>query len=189
MLTNSGELANRIKQLSLHGLSADAWKRYSDSGYRQYHVVEAGFKYNMTDMQAAIGLHQFGRLEEYAQRRQQIWGMYQRAFASTPLALPAPDDAGTVHARHLFTVLVDEEKCGVSRDEFLSLMTDHNIGVGVHYLAVPEHPYYQRAYGWRLGDWPNAMRIGRQTVSLPLSGCLTDDDVQDVIDAVFDILS
>lgn len=189
VLTDSAKLADRIKQLCLHGLSADAWKRYSDSGYKHYYVVEAGYKYNMMDLQAAIGLRQFERLERYAERRQQIWRRYVEAFASTPLVLPAPDEPDTRHARHLFTVLVDEEKCGVSRDEFLSLMTEHHIGVGVHYLAVPEHPYYQQTYGWRPEAWPNAMRIGRQTVSLPLSGCLTDDDVQDVIQAVYDILS
>jgi len=189
VLTHSAKLADRIKQLCLHGLSADAWKRYSDSGYKHYYVVEAGYKYNMMDLQAAIGLRQFERLERYAERRQQIWRCYVEAFASTPLVLPAPDEPDTRHARHLFTVLVDEEKCGVSRDEFLSLMTEHHIGVGVHYLAVPEHPYYQQTYGWRPEAWPNAMRIGRQTVSLPLSGCLTDDDVQDVIQAVYDILS
>ncbi len=189
VLTNADDLADRIKQLCLHGLSADAWKRYSDSGYKHYYVVEAGYKYNMTDMQAAIGLHQFERLEQNARRRQQIWDTYLQAFASTPLILPAPVAAHTRHARHLFTVLVDEEKCGVSRDEFLSLMTAHNIGVGVHYLSIPEHPYYQRAFGWRPEAWPHAMRIGRQTVSLPLSGCLTDEDVQDVIAAVYDILA
>ena len=189
VLTHSAKLADRIKQLCLHGLSADAWKRYSDSGYKHYYVVEAGYKYNMMDLQAAIGLRQFERLERYAERRQQIWRRYVEAFASTPLVLPAPDEPDTRHARHLFTVLVDEEKCGVSRDEFLSLMTEHHIGVGVHYLAVPEHPYYQQTYGWQPEAWPNAMRIGRQTVSLPLSGCLTDDDVQDVIQAVYDILS
>ncbi len=188
VLTQSPELARRIKQLSLHGLSADAWKRYSDRGYKHYYVTEAGYKYNMMDLQAAIGLRQFERLESYARRRQQIWNTYQKALAATPLGLPTPDEPDTCHARHLFTVLVDQETCGVSRDEFLSLMTDHHIGVGVHYLSVPEHPYYQHTYGWRPEDWPNAMRIGRQTVSLPLSGCLSDEDVQDVIDAVYDVL-
>lgn len=189
ILTNYNDIAVRCKQLSLHGLSADAWKRYSDSGYRHYYVAEAGYKYNMTDMQASLALHQFDRLEKMAQRRKEVWGQYLSAFASTPLGLPAPEEHDTRHARHLFTVLVDEEKCGISRDDFLSAMTTHNIGVGVHYLAIPEHPFYQKAYGWKPEDWPNAMRIGRQTVSLPLSGCLSDADVADVIAAVHDILS
>jgi dTDP-4-amino-4,6-dideoxygalactose transaminase len=189
VLTNSAELADRIKQLSLHGLSADAWRRYSDSGYKHYYAVEAGYKYNMMDLQAAIGLHQFERLAGYARRRQQIWEMYLQAFASTPLVLPSSEEPDTRHARHLFTVLVDQERCGITRDEFLSRMTEHNIGVGVHYLSIPEHPYYQQTYGWLPEAWPNAMRIGRQTVSLPLSGCLTGGDVQDVIDAVYDVLA
>jgi dTDP-4-amino-4,6-dideoxygalactose transaminase len=189
VLTQSAELATRLKQLSLHGLSADAWKRYSDSGYKHYYVVEAGYKYNMMDLQAAIGLRQLERIDQFARQRERIWSTYLQALAGTPLGLPAPDEPNTRHARHLFTVLVDEEKCGVSRDEFLERMTAHNIGVGVHYLSVPEHPHYQKTYGWRPQAWPNAMRIGRQTVSLPLSGCLTDNDAWDVINAIYDILS
>jgi dTDP-4-amino-4,6-dideoxygalactose transaminase len=188
VLTDSTDLANRIKQLCLHGLSVNAWERYSDSGFKHYYVIEAGYKYNMTDVQAAIGLSQLERIASYAERRRQIWNRYLEAFASSSLGLPAPEEPNTRHAWHLFTVLVDQEKCGVPRDEFLSLMTEHNIGVGVHYLSVPEHPYYQQVFGWRPEAWPNAMRIGRQTVSLPLSGCLTDDDVEDVITAVYSIV-
>jgi dTDP-4-amino-4,6-dideoxygalactose transaminase len=189
VLTPSEALAARLKQLSLHGLSADAWKRYSDSGYKHYYVVEAGFKYNMMDLQAAIGLHQLERLEPYAAQRERLWNFYRRALAEAPLALPAPDEPNTRHARHLFTVQVDEAKCGVSRDEFLERMTAHHIGVGVHYLSIPEHPYYRKTFGWRPEDWPHAMRIGRQTVSLPLSGCMTESDAQDVVSAIHDILS
>jgi len=188
VLTNDDDLAIRIKQLCLHGLSADAWKRYSDSGYKHYYVAEAGYKYNMTDMQASVGLHQLERIGQLAERRREVWEAYLQALGNTSLRLPAPEEPDTRHARHLFTVRVDEEKCGISRDGFLTAMTRHNIGVGVHYLAIPEHPYYQRAFGWKAEDWPNAMCIGRQTVSLPLSGCLSDKDVQDVINAVYDVL-
>jgi dTDP-4-amino-4,6-dideoxygalactose transaminase len=86
-------------------------------------------------------------------------------------------------------VLVDEQRCGLTRDQLLACMNEHNIGVGVHFLSIPEHPYYQRAFGWRPEDWPNAMRLGRQTVSLPLSGCLSDGDVEDVLTAVHDTLA
>lgn len=188
VLTNSPELASRVKQLSLHGLNADAWRRYSDSGYRHYFVGEAGYKYNMMDLQAAIGLHQLERIEQYAMRRQEIWARYMEAFAGGPLGLPSPDESDIRHAHHLFTVQVDEAKCGVTRDDFLGLMTEHNIGVGVHYLSVAEHPYYQQHFGWIPDEWPYAMRIGRETVSLPLSGCLGDDDVEDVICAVNSIV-
>lgn len=182
-------LIARVKIMALHGMSKDAWHRFGDQGYKHYQVVEAGFKYNMMDLQAAIGIHQLARVERNWVRRQAIWKRYMDAFASTPLGLPAPVAEGTRHAYHLFTVMVDESRCGLSRDDFLAAMNRRRIGVGVHYLSVPEHPYYQGHYGWRPEQWPHAMQLGRQTVSLPLSPALTDDDVERVIGAVKDILA
>lgn len=176
--------AARIKVLGLHGMSKDAWKRFSDEGFRHYQVVEAGFKYNMMDLQAAIGMHQLQRIEGYWERRRQIWERYDEAFADLPLQLPAAPEAQTRHAFHLYTVLVDEDRTGITRDRFLESMARHNIGVGVHYLSLPEHPYYQQRFDWRPQQWPHAMRFGRQTVSLPISARLTDEDVGDVIEAV-----
>jgi len=184
ILIRSGEDAARIKTLALHGMSRDAWKRFSDEGYKHYFVVECGFKYNMMDLQAAIGIHQLKRVESYWKRRQQIWQRYNEAFADFPIGLPTDPEPQTRHAYHLYTILVEEENCGVSRDAFLNAMTENNIGVGVHYLSIPEHPYYQKTFGWQPEDYPNAMRIGRQTVSLPISAKLTDEDVEDVIEAV-----
>jgi len=184
ILARRAEDAARLKTLALHGMSHDAWKRFSDSGYRHYQVVECGFKYNMMDLQAAIGLHQLARVEASWQRRRAIWARYQDAFADLPVTRPAESDPHSRHAHHLYTLLVDEARCGRTRDEFLEHMTAQRIGVGVHYLSLPEHPYYQDRLGWRPVDTPNAMRIGRQTVSLPLSPALTDADVADVIAAV-----
>lgn len=188
ILTRSAEDAARIKTLALHGMSRDAWKRFSDEGYKHYFVTECGFKYNMMDLQAAIGIHQLKRVESYWKRRQQIWQKYNEAFADLPIALSAEPEPQTRHPYHLYTILVDKEKCGITRDAFLNAMTAHNIGVGVHYLSIPEHPYYQETFGWRPEDYPNAMRTGRQTVSLPLSAKLTDEDVEDVIKAVVNII-
>ncbi|NEO68929.1 DegT/DnrJ/EryC1/StrS family aminotransferase [Moorena sp. SIO3H5] len=184
VLTNCEEDAARIKILGLHGMSKDAWKRFGDEGYKHYQVVECGFKYNMMDLQGAIGIHQLERVEPYWQRRQEIWQKYNQAFANLPIGLPAEPEPDTRHAYHLYTVMVDEAKTGISRDGFLNRMTAENIGVGVHYLSVAEHPYYQQTFGWKPEDYPNAMGIGRQTVSLPLSAKLTDEDVEDVIWAV-----
>jgi dTDP-4-amino-4,6-dideoxygalactose transaminase len=184
VLTEREEDAARLKILALHGMSKDAWKRFGDEGYKHYQVIEAGFKYNMMDLQAAIGLHQLQRIESYWQRRAEIWQRYQEAFAELPLGLPAPIEPGTRHAYHLYTIMVDEANVGLSRDEFLQAMTQQNIGVGVHYLSIPEHPYYQKTFGWKPEDYPHAMRIGRQTVSLPISAKLTEEDVEDVIQAV-----
>jgi dTDP-4-amino-4,6-dideoxygalactose transaminase len=188
VLTRREEDAARIKMLALHGMSKDAWKRFSDEGYKHYYIVECGFKYNMMDLQAAIGIHQLQRVERYWQRRCEIWNRYNEAFADLPLKLPLQPDLETRHAYHLYTILVDEIKTGISRDGFLNAMTANNIGVGVHYLSIAEHPYYQKTFGWKPEDYPNAMRIGRRTVSLPISAKLTDEDVGDVIEAVRDIL-
>ncbi len=174
----------RLKVLGLHGMSSDAWKRFTDSGYKHYEVVEAGYKYNMMDLQAAIGIHQLRRVEENLVRRREIWDFYDHALANLPLGLPAPEEPNTVHARHLYTVLVDEDVAGVCRDEFLNRMHSENIGTGVHYLAIPEHPYYRDRFGWVLEDTPEAVNIGRQTVSLPLSAKLTNEDLEDVVEAV-----
>lgn len=111
-----------------------------------------------------------------------------KLLSDLPIGLPADPEPQTRHAYHLYTILIDEGKCGISRDAFLNAMTKHNIGVGVHYLSIPEHPYYQKTFGWQPEDYPNAMRIGRQTVSLPLSAKLTDKDVEDVITAVVNIV-
>lgn len=174
----------RIKVLGLHGMSKDAWKRFSDDGYKHYQVVECGFKYNMMDLQAAIGIHQLQRVETCWAKRQAVWRQYDEAFAGLPLTIPAEVEPETRHAYHLYTILVDETRTGISRDCFLDAMTACNIGVGVHYLSIPEHPFYQRAYGWRPEQYPHAMRIGRQTVSLPIAANLSSEDTEDVIEAV-----
>jgi dTDP-4-amino-4,6-dideoxygalactose transaminase len=184
VLTRREENLARIKVLALHGMSKDAWKRFSDEGYKHYQVVDAGFKYNMMDIQAAIGIHQLERVEANWQRRQKIWQRYDDAFDGLPVTRPAAPEPDTRHAYHLYTLLIDERTARTSRDHFLDGMTRRNIGVGVHYLSIPEHPYYQEAFGWRPEDFPNAMRIGRQTVSIPLSPRLSDSDVEDVIAAV-----
>lgn len=189
ILTRHQEAAARIKTLALHGMSKDAWKRFGDEGYKHYYVEECGYKYNMMDLQAAIGIHQLARVEDYWQRRAVIWQRYMEAFQDLPIELPAAPEADTRHGYHLFTVLIDEAKTGISRDRFLTAMTAENVGVGVHYLSIPEHPYYQKNFNWRPEDYPQATRIGRQTVSLPLSAKLSDRDVEDVILAVRKILA
>jgi dTDP-4-amino-4,6-dideoxygalactose transaminase len=188
VLAKREEDINRVKMLALHGMSKDAWHRFGDEGFKHYYVVECGFKYNMMDLQAAIGIHQLARVETNWQRRQTIWNRYQQAFADLPVTRPLDPEPNTRHGYHLYTLLIDKEKTGIERDAFLDKMTALNIGVGVHYLSIPEHPFYQQKFGWKPENYPHAMKVGRQTVSLPLSAKLTDKDVGDVILAIKSVL-
>lgn len=188
ILTDNEEYARQSKVLALHGMSCDAWARFSDKGYKHYLVTEAGFKYNMTDLQAAIGIHQLQRVEQYWKKRQYVWKKYNDAFVDLPITSPMDPEKDTRHAYHLYSILIDEEKTGISRDTFLNKMNERHIGTGVHYLSIPEHPYYQKRFGWKPEDTPHAMQVGRQTVSLPISAKLTDQDINDVVSAVKDTL-
>jgi dTDP-4-amino-4,6-dideoxygalactose transaminase len=182
--TNSAEFAEKIKVYALHGMSRDAWKRFSADGYKHYQVLFPGFKYNMMDLQAAIGLHQLARVKQNLERRNRIWQMYNEAFVNLPVGRPAPDEPDTLHGRHLYTLMIGEDRCGVSRDGFIQRMQNENIGCGVHYLGIHLHPYYRDRFGFRPEDFPNASWISERTVSIPLSPKLTECDASDVIDAV-----
>jgi dTDP-4-amino-4,6-dideoxygalactose transaminase len=182
--TRDPAAAQRLKMLGLHGLDADAWMRYSDGGYRHYEVVEPGFKYNMTDLQAALGIHQLARVEQNLMRRQAIWARYDAAFADLPVFVPAPEAPGTRHARHLYTLLLDIDRLRVDRDAVQAALHELKIGTGIHYRALHLHRYYRETHGYAPGDFPNSEWISDRTLSLPLSPKLDDVDVDDVIHAV-----
>jgi dTDP-4-amino-4,6-dideoxygalactose transaminase len=185
---NEDQIA-RARILALHGMSKDAWHRFGDQGYKHYQVVECGFKYNMMDIQAALGLHQLARVGRNWQRRDAIWQRYDEAFAGLPVTLPAAPGADIRHGRHLYTIMIEPERCGVTRDSFVAAMTVAGIGTGVHYMSIPEHPYYQRRFGWAPEQWPCAMKLGRETVSLPLSPSMSCKDIDRIIDTVCKIIS
>ena len=188
VLTNNKEFADKIKILALHGMSKDAWKRFSDDGYKHYEVVYPGFKYNMMDIQASIGIHQLKRLERYHKKRKQIWDFYNKELKNLPLGLPDYGGKDIKHVMHLYTVLVDEKKCGISRDKFMQELHLRGIGTGVHYNPVHLHKYYRDTYRFKEGDYPNAEYIGSRTVSLPLSAKLTMEDAKRVVGAIKEIL-
>jgi len=188
VIAKNDDLISRIKVLALHGMSKDAWKRFSDEGYKHYQVVEAGFKYNMMDLQAAIGIHQLARVEQNWKRRQEIWKIYNEELINLPITLPADPQPYIKHGYHLYTILIDKKKTGISRDEFLEFMIKEKIGVGVHYLSIPEHIFYQKHYKWNPDSYPNAKIIGRQTVSIPLSPKLSDEQVYRIIDSIKKII-
>jgi dTDP-4-amino-4,6-dideoxygalactose transaminase len=182
--TEDGALAAKVLMLSRHGMSQNAWERFSVERYRHYEVSLPGFKYAMTDLQAALGIHQLGRLGQGEQRRLEVWDRYDDALAELPLERPAPIEEGTVHARHLYSVLIDTEAVGRTRDEIVDALIALRIGTGVHYVPLHLHPWYREAYGYRPGAFPSAERIGERTLSLPLSAKLTDRDVDSVVAAL-----
>ena len=181
------ELAARIEQLALHGLSVGAWQRFSDAGFKHYEASEVGFKFNMTDIQAALGIHQLPRLDEWINQRAEHWAAYDGELSSLPLALPAKAPNYVHHARHLYQVRVLPES-GLTRDEVLDALHSRKIGAGVHYRGVHLHPYYRDRYEIDPASLPSATTISDTTLSLPLSSKLTEGDRGDVVEALHQIL-
>ena len=187
-ITSDPSIAEKLKRLALHGMSKDAWKRFSPEGYQHYDVEFAGFKYNMTDIQASICIHQLKKVNKNWERRKYIWEIYNQEFSKLPITLPVAADINTIHAYHLYTILVEENKAKISRDNFLNEMTKLKIGTGVHYRSLPEYTFYQKKYSWSPKDYPNGYFVGRNTVSLPLSAAMSDDDICRVVHAVKRVL-
>ncbi|MGF7534606.1 DegT/DnrJ/EryC1/StrS family aminotransferase [Bacillus mexicanus] len=185
LTTDDEELADHIRVLSLHGMSKAAWNRYSSKGSWYYEVELPGYKMNMFDLQAALGLHQLKRLDDMQKRREEIAGCYQAAFQQIPgLITPFVHDDGR-HAWHLYVLQVDEKQAGVTRDEMIMALKDeYNIGASVHFIPVHIHPYYQKQFGFKEWDFPIAMNYYKRTLSLPLYPSMSDEDVHDVIEAV-----
>ncbi len=186
--TNKEVWADKIKMYGLHGLSKDAWKRYSDEGFIHYQVLFPGFKYNMMDIQASLGIHQMKRIDKYLKRRKEIWEKYNSAFSNLPVSCPAQPEKNTVHARHLYTLLIDIDKIKKTRDDVQQELHELNIGTGIHFISLHLHDYYRKTYDFKPDDFPNAKFISDRTISLPFSAKLTDVDVGDVIEAVSEVV-
>ncbi len=187
MLTGPAELVDRARVLGLHGMSGNAWSRYSPGGGWYYEVVEPGYKYNMTDIQAALGLRQLDRLDWMQERRREIAARYARALGGVdglglPAARPHVDSAW-----HLFPVRVRSKASSLDRDHFIEELGRRNIGTSVHFIPVHLHPFYARKYGYGRGDFPVAEAAFDELVSLPLHPGLSDLDVGDVTEAVTEL--
>lgn len=185
MLTaRSGERVDWIRSAALHGLSRDAWTRYAPGGRPGYDVVMAGWKYNMPDIQAALGLSQLTRLEASLARREELWRRYERGLDGLPLRLPADSCPGTRHARHLFPIRVHARAAGVDRDELAAALGRAGIATSVHFRPLHLQPFYAGRFGHRHGAFPQAEEAADQLLSLPFSAALTDAQVDRVVAAV-----
>jgi dTDP-4-amino-4,6-dideoxygalactose transaminase len=188
MLTGPPGLVEEARIWSLHGMSRDAWKRYSAEGSWYYEVVRPGFKYNMTDMQAAIGLHQLRKLPQFQARRREIVRRYNEAFSQFE-ELQIPTERPEVeHAWHLYVLRLNVERLNVSRNQFIEELKARNIGTSVHFIPIHLHPYYRDKYGYKPDDFPVAYREYQRIISLPLYPRMSDRDVEDVIEAVADVV-
>lgn len=179
--------ADALKILASQGMTRGAWTRYSDKGYKQYQIVVAGFKFNMMDLQAGIGIRQLAKIERYLKIREKIWKVYDKAFRDLPLEIPAPAERGTRHARHLYTILLDLNALKIGRDQFQHELFLRKIGTGVHFISVHLQPYYRRKFGLKPHDFPQSNQMSERTLSLPLSAAMTDRDTYDVVEAVKEI--
>lgn len=187
--TENDAWAERCRIMSLHGISRDAWKRYTAEGSWLYEILAPGFKYNMTDVAAAMGLAQLAKVDLMHARRAAIAKRYSQAFAGVPeLETPAEEPPGGSHAWHLYMLRLRLERLSVDRAAFVEAMRAENIGVSVHFIPLHVHPYYRETYAYRSEDFPIAHREFLREVSLPIYSRMSDTDVEDVIGAVVGII-
>ena len=185
MVCNDGELADHYRLLRFHGVSRDAWKRYHRGGAPRYDVVEPGWKYNMLDLQAALGIHQFRKLDRFNRRREELAERYARLLADVPEICPLGRVAYPAkHAWHLYVVRLNLEAVDLPRDEFMQALGEENIGTGLHFPALHSSAYYRKKYGYQPGDLPVAEDAGERILSLPLYPLLTEQDQDDVMAAI-----
>ena len=179
------DAAERVSVLRQHGMSKGAWNRYAATGTPHYDLLFPGLKYNMLDIQAAIGNDQLTRLASFNARRREIVSMYRKGLEALPgIVLPPEPAQGDVHSWHILTPLIDIDYLCFSRDEFMARMRELNIGTALHYQALHLFSYYGREYGWKRGDFPGAEFVSDRIVSIPLFPAMTDGDVADVIEAI-----
>jgi dTDP-4-amino-4,6-dideoxygalactose transaminase len=187
-LTGASDLIDLARIIGHHGMNRDAWKRFDKSGSWYYEVVLPGFKYNMTDVQAAIGLHQLDRLASFQKRRREIVTAYEKGFQDLT-ALQLPVERPEVESSwHLYVIRLNLDQLRIDRNTFIEELKVRDIGTSVHYLPVHMHPFYRDKYGYKPEDCPVAADAFSRMLTLPLHPGLADQDVQDVIEAVRDIV-
>jgi dTDP-4-amino-4,6-dideoxygalactose transaminase len=189
MLTGPAEVIDRARIMALHGMSRDAWKRYEQGASWKYDIVAPGFKYNMTDIQASLGLWQLRKQAAFSARRREVAAAYTRAFSDND-ALETPVTRANVdHAWHLYALRIRPDALRIDRDRFIEELAARNIGTSVHFIPVHVHPYYRTKYDYAADAFPVAYANYRRILSLPLHPRLSDQDVTDVVEAVLDVVN
>lgn len=190
VVTRDQELADQIARLRFHGIDRQAWNRYGKGGSQDYEIVIPGYKSNMMDIQAAIGIHQLRELGGFISRRNELAARYQEALSDWPQwTLPQSPSFEHIHSWHIYTPLINEDAAGMNRNEFMQSMKEKNIGTGLHYRAVHLYPYYRQAFGFNPGDFPNAEDVCERIVSLPLFPGMTDAEHDRVLDVMYSLFN
>jgi dTDP-4-amino-4,6-dideoxygalactose transaminase len=183
-VTSNVRLAQRMRLMSLHGLSADAWGRYSTNGNWDYKIVAPGYKYNLTDIAAAIGIHQLGRAEAMRREREQIAEAYLEALAGVAQIELPPHDVNRIESWHLFALKLRLNQLRIDRDRFMNELKQSGVGCSVHWRPLHLHPYYQKTFGWRARDFPVASGQWKRLVSLPIFPGMRSDEVEHVVSTI-----
>lgn len=188
LVTNDCNLAERLEILSVHGLSKDAWKRYGKDGSPHWEVLEAGFKYHMSDLQASLGIHQLKKIDLFWKKRKDLVDVYNKELEHLEGINPLKIYSYGKHAHHLYVVRIDSKTLGITRDEFICCLQKKGIGAGIHFSAIHTHPYYKEKYKVPLGTFPVAEKAGDEVLSLPLYPLMSLEDATFVVKATKKIL-
>jgi perosamine synthetase len=186
-VTGNAELAQRMRLMSLHGLSQDAWERYSGGTHWDYRIIAPGYKYNLTDIAAAIGIHQLARAEEMRREREEIAKFYLEAFSALPEIELPPEDDNRIHAWHLFPIRLCLDRLSISRNQFIENLKAAGVGCSVHWRPLHLHPYYQETFGWKPEELPTATALWPRLISLPIFPDMAQAERQYVVDTVKEI--
>lgn len=183
-VTADEDLAQRMRLMSLHGLSQDSWLRYSTAGSWDYKIIAPGFKYNLTDIAAALGIHQLQRAEQMRQKRAGLAQLYMKSFADLDEIELPPDDIDRIHSWHLFPIKLRLDRLSIDRDTFMSELKQAGVGCSVHWRPLHLHPYYEKSLGWKPEDFPVATAVWKRLVSLPIFSAIEDGEAEYVIEVV-----
>ena len=186
--TDDPDVAARIRTMSLHGLSRDAWNRYTAQGSWYYEILYPGFKYNLTDIAAALGLAQLRKCERFWKARDRLAALYDQGFRDLPEIIRPQASSHVQHAWHLYVVRLDLDRLSIGRNQFIERLQHAGVGCSVHFIPLHLHPYYRDTYGYQPLDCPTANSVYQQTISLPLYPRMTESDIQRVITVVRDIV-
>ena len=189
MATTQNETwADKMRMMSLHGISRNAWSRYSANGSWSYDICHAGHKYNLTDLAASLGIEQLKKCDQFQKTREQYAGLYNQGFKDLPEIIRPSVADNVQHAWHLYVIQLDVERLRIGRNEFIEILKNYNIGTSVHFIPLHLHPYYRQTFGYQPEDFPNARACFERIISLPIYPKMTEADIEYVIEVVREII-